>query len=326
MNNGVNNINNVNESTNSREEIKAAKVYKLSPENAPKEIPQREEPVWLKKDKEKDTPPVQDTNPSINEGVVDTNPKVITKTPKHINIFTIILIVIIILMGLFIGFNNYNTNLKISRLNSLTSPVSTLNKEKDLALDSTVVLDLYSKVKTNIREDIAEPNLNESMKLYLSYRAIAHEKFYESNCNNFDNAIMLPFTCESSNRVYTPHAFKAEALKIEYNKLFGENPNFTYSNIQIGKNCIVGYQYIESRGEYVEGTCTENFTTTYKVNKELVSAKSFQDTITLKEKVKYSSSEGQVLPETLKSGNYIYTFKLDKNYNYILVDKHLEEE
>ena len=42
------------------------------------------------------------------------------------------------------------------------------------------------------------------------------------------------------------------------------------------------------------------------------------------ENVKYYGSEGQKLPEKLVSGTYIYTFKLDTNYNYVYKSKELK--
>lgn len=319
MNNGVNNIinsetNNTSGSNNqnTQEEIKAAKIYKLDPENAPKEIPKTETPVW-KKPKEEKTIEEKDTS-------------VVTEKPiKEKNIIARFLFLIILLMSAYIGYSYYKNTMIINRLNELSSPVTTLGEEKELALDNPIVLDLYSKVKTNIREDIAENELNDSMKLYLAFRAIPHEKVYESNCDGFNDSIMIPFSC-NKNTKQLPKTFKKEALLIEYVKLFGENPNFEYNNIQIGKNCIGGYQYVEQRGEYVQGFCTQQATTIYNANKKLVKATSKASLITLEEEVKYGANEGQHLPEILKSGTYIYTFKLDKNYNYIYISKVLKQE
>lgn len=310
MDNGVNKNNNDFVET-PKEEIKAAKVYKLSPENAPKEIPKTEEKPWEKK-KEK---PSEEEQPKEVE-----QPKVIYKQKKH-SILTFFLLVIVILMAAYIGYSYYNYNLTINRYNSLYSPVSTTGNEKNLDINSPFVQNLYNNVKTNIREDIAESELNMSMRLYLAYRNIPHTKIYDSNCDGFDNSAMIPYTCSDS---IIPKAFKKEDLLIEYQKLFGENLDFSYQNIQIGKNCIGGYQYIPSRNEYVQGYCTSNITTTAKVTKKLLSATSKESTITLKEEVKYVSSEGQFLPEYLKSGTYNYIFKLDRNYNYIYVNKYLE--
>lgn len=311
MNNGVNETNSTIQT--GKEEIKAAKVYKLTPENAPKELLKEEEKPWEKK---KETP--------VEENKVIEQPKIVYKKSK--NILARFLFLIILLMGAYIGFNYYNTSLKITRYNNLYSPVSTTKEAKELDINSYIVQDLYSKVKTNIREDIAEPQLNQSMKLYLAYRSIPHDKLFESTCDGFNNASMIPYTCTNNIPNFKPNAFKKEALEIEYKKLFGEYTDFENSNIQIGKNCIGGYQYIESRGEYVQGYCTSLITTTAKVNKKLVSATSKESNIVLKEEVKYTSSEGQSLPENLKSGTYNYVFKLDKNYNYIYVNKYLEQE
>ena len=46
----------------------------------------------------------------------------------------------------------------------------------------------------------------------------------------------------------------------------------------------------------------------------------------LYEEVKYYNAEGIDLPEKMKSGTYVYTFKLDMNYNYTYVSKVLQEK
>ncbi|MCI7702445.1 MAG: hypothetical protein MSS28_05065 [Tenericutes bacterium] len=213
---------------------------------------------------------------------------------------------------------------EIVRLKEACTPVSTTKDEKKLDLNSTIVKDLYSKVATNIKEDSAEVELNDSLKLYLASRQIPHDKIYNSNCNQFSDTSMPLYTC-IDNENYTPTAFKEEDLKIEYKKLFGENAEFVNANIQLGRKCIGGYQYIESRGEYVQGYCAQVPTTSYLVEKELTKALSRESTITLYERVKYLGSEGQKLPEKLISGTYKYTFKLDTNYNYVLISKELEK-
>lgn len=327
MNNGVNNTTN-NEVINNntvpanntqvptpgvgQEEIKAARSYKLSPENAPKEIPKREVPVWERPKEKKSEAP---------------QPVVIEKRLKEKNIIARFLLLVVLIMGAYIAYSKYTTMNTINKLNGLSSPITTLGEEKELELDNPIVLDLYSKVKTNIREDIAEPTLNDSMKMYLSYRAISHDKIYESNsnCDGFDNSVMIPFTCNNVDKK-SPNAFKKESLLIEYTKLFGEKQDFQYSNIQIGRNCIGGYQYVESRGEYVQGFCAAQQATIFNATKKLTKAISKESIIILEEEVKYSSNEGQSIPETLKSGTYIYTFKLDKNYNYIYISKVLKQE
>ncbi len=321
MNNGVNNSNNnvnssgANNNTGvAREEIKAAKVYKLAPENKPQELPKTIDiKAELEKKKEK---PVEKEQPAVQPTLV----------VKKKNILARILFLIVIVLIGYIGYSYYTNSIKINRYKTFFSPVSTTGEEKKLDIESTFVLDLYNKVKTNIREDIAEATLNDSMKLYLAYRNIPHDRFYESDCSSFDNAAMIPYTCNSNTPGFAPKAFKKESLLIEYEKLFGDTTNLVLGNIQIGRNCIGGYQYIQSRGEYVQGMCTNNITTTYKANKKLVSAVSKESVITIKEDVKYISSEGQTLPEYLKSGTYVYVFKLDKNYNYIYVSKYLEKE
>lgn len=287
-----------------REEIKAAKVYKY---NAPTEQQQQEPAQQV---------PIQ---PVVNQEPNKEKPK------KKKNALARFFFLIILIMAAVIGYLFYSYKNTLLKLNEVCTPVTTNSNSKKLNLNSTIVQDLYSKIKTNIREDLAENDLNDTMKLYLAYKQIPKSKFYASNCNLFDISSMIPYTCSESTN-FIPLAFKEESLIVEYKKLFGENQKVPLENIQIGKNCIVGYQYIKARGEYVQGQCNENVTTTYKVKKELIEATSNESTIIIKERVKYSSSEGMSLPEHLRNGIYRYTFKLDTNYNYVLVKKELEQE
>lgn len=233
---------------------------------------------------------------------------------------------IIFIMGGVIGYMWYTHQLEIARLNYECTPVSTTGDVKKLELDSTMVLDLYSKVKTTLKEDLALFELNDQMKVYLAFRQIPESKFYESNCNLFSSTAMEPYVCnEGSGNV--PLAFKEDDLKLELKKLFGERTNIPLSNVQIGYNtCIGGYQYIAERGEFVQGECTNQTATSFKMDKKLIKAESKESTIMLYEEVKYYNAEGINLPENLKSGVYIYTFKLDTNYNYAYISKVLQEK
>lgn len=205
------------------------------------------------------------------------------------------------------------------------TPVSTKGEEKELDLNSNIVKDLYSRVKTSLREDLGQSELNDELKLYLAYRQINNTEFYDSHCKSFMTAGMEPFTCDEANN-FIPKAFKADVLEVEYRKLFGYDQEVPHGNIQLGNTCIGGYQYIASRGEYVQGRCASTGTTLYRADKELTSAYSKEAIIVLRERVKYYGSEGLNVPERLVSGTYEYTFKLDMNYNYAYVGKKLVSE
>lgn len=233
---------------------------------------------------------------------------------------------IIVIMAGVIGYMWYTHHAEVARLNYECTPVSTTGDVKKLELDSTIVLDLYSKVKTSLKEDLALFELNDQMKVYLAFRQIPESKFYESNCNLFSSTAMEPYVCnEGSGNI--PLAFKEEDLKLELKKLFGERTNIPLSNVQIGLNtCVGGYQYISERGEFVQGECANQTATSFKMDKKLVKAESKESTIMLYEEVKYYNAEGINLPDNLKSGVYIYTFKLDTNYNYAYISKVLQEK
>lgn len=263
--------------------------------------------------------PVPTISSDLKNGVVPNNLK------KKKNGRVVFLLFLIILgLSAYIYYSSKNYNAVIKRIQYECSPVSSSKTEKDLDLNSTLVKNLYSKVSTNIREDLAQPLFNDQMKIYLAYRQILEKDKYDSNCNLFSATAMEPYVCvESTN--FIPKAFKEETLRQEIKILFGENTNISLQNIQLGSSCIAGYQYIPDRGEFVQGYCNQQSATSYKVTKTLKEAKSTGATIVLTEEVKYHGNEKMTLPDFLKSGIYKYTFRLDMNYNYVFVDKIYEE-
>ena len=279
----------------------------ITPEPAPvEEVPTTTTPI--------ETPPQTPQQP-ITEA-----PK---KEKKKANITPILFIIIIALVG-YIFYSSQDHRNQINNLKYNCTPITSSKEEIQLDLNSTLVKDLYSKVYTNIREDLAEPEFNNSMKLYLAYRQIPEKDLYTTNCNLFNSTAMEPYTCEVST-TFVPRAFKVEKLELELKKLFGEKTNIPLDNIRLGRNnCIGGFQYIPDRGEFVEGYCNQKTATSFKATKKLVEAVSNRNTIILKEEVKYHENEKMNLPEYLKSGTYHYTFRLDMNYNYVLVSKTYE--
>ena len=346
MNNGVNNTNNneqnklapmagvtiapasegpVNASTGNNTQVVNAKVQEQT------QIPQQTSNI------PQILPPQEEKKPELRPitveptAVAQPTPQPVNPTPielpkpekKKINLTPILLLLVVILIVVIIYTNNNNQKI-IASLKYNCTPITSKNETK-LDLNSTLVQDLYSKVKTNIREDLANPNFDDSKKLYLAYRQIKEHDKYDTNCDYFSPTAMEPYTCEVSTR-FVPKAFKEETLQLEIKKLFGEETNIPLSNIQLGRNCIGGYQYIEDRKEFVEGYCKEKIATSFKVTKTLKEAKSTRNTIILKEEVKYHENEKLTLPESLKSGIYIYTFRIDMNYNYVLIDRTYESK
>lgn len=260
----------------------------------------------------------------MNTEYVDEGDLASTPPKKKFNLIPILLLIILGLGGYtLITARNYKN--QVEQLRYKCTPVTSYKEAKELDLESTLVKDLYKKVKTNIREDIAEPEWNNKMKLYLAYRQIPATEIYESNCNMFDPSKMEPYTCSDSSS-FTPKAFKVSALTIEWKKLFGENTQLTLDNISLTNLCIGGYEYIPEREEYVQGQCEKQNATSFKVDKELIKAETYRNTIILTEKVKYHGNEKMSLPTYLKSGEYIYTFRLDINYNYVLVSKNFNDK
>ena len=241
--------------------------------------------------------------------------------------FTVLLLIIIIgLLGYFYYYSE-NVKVELSRLNYECTPITASKNEKELNLDSTIVSSLYSKVQTTMREDLAQTDFDDTMRIYLAYRQIPETEKYESNCNLFSKTDMEPFTCEVSTS-FIPLAFKEDVMKRELKELFGEKTNIPLKNVRLGSSntCVGGYQYIPERGEYVQGYCKEANASLYKKDAKLIKATSTGNTIVLKEEVKYHEGEKLELPERLKSGYYYYTFRLDMNYNYVLINKTYESK
>lgn len=251
----------------------------------------------------------------------------LSNAPKKRSGGGLILLLFLVCAGLggYIYYSSKAHESQISNLKYNCTPVLSSKEETKLDVDSTFVKWLYSKVETNIREDIAQPQFNDNMKLYLAYRQVLDSDKYDSNCNLYDNTKMEPLVCDVNGN-FVPKAFKKDKLIIAYKQLFGEDAPLELANIQLGKSCVGGYQYIPDRDEYVQGHCTQQNSTFYTVTKKIVEATSSRNRITLKEEVKYGQSEGVVLPEYLKNGYYYYTFRLDLNYNYILVSKTYESK
>lgn len=240
--------------------------------------------------------------------------------------FTFLLLLVCVGLGGYIYYSSINHKSQIDTLNYNCTPVLASKEETKLDVNSNLVKTLYSKVETNIREDIAQPEFNDNMKWYLAYRQVLDSDKYDSNCNLFSSTSMEPLICDPNNSTFTPKAFKPEKIILAYKNLFGEDTPYELKNVQLGSSCIGGYQYIAERDEFVQGRCSQQNSTFYTVKKSIVEATSSRNRIVLKEEVQYKQSEGVTLPDYLKSGYYYYVFRLDLNYNYVLVSKTYESK
>ena len=265
------------------------------------------------------TPPVISNVPTTPPPQVPVNNPVMPKKKKSKGKFFIfLLILIIILMGVYIYFDYQKDAARGECSPLVASDTST----RELDVSSSIVQELYDKVKTTVREDVAYHNFDDTFKLYLAYRQIPVSDMYESNCNLFNENKMSNFSCSSA-QSFVPMAFSEEVLQREVRKLFGEGVEITNQDIVLGNSCFGGFQYIADRGEYVEGYCGQVPTTTYEAEKTLESATVSGDTITLREKVRYYSAEG-VSNDQLQNGVYVHTFKLDNSYHYAYVNREIE--
>lgn len=236
-----------------------------------------------------------------------------------------LLFLIIIGLGGYIYYMNQNYTNQINQLNYNCTPISSTKKEVELDVDSVLVKGLYKKVETNIREDLAQPEFNDNMRIYLAYRQILEKDKYDTNCQGFSLSTMEPYICDVSDD-FVPKGFHEDILIQKIKELYGEKTEIELNNVQLGKVCLVGYQYIPARKEFVQGFCNQQNATSLKVTKNLTKAISTGNTIILTEEVKYHENEGISVPDSLKSGIYYYTFRLDMNYNYVLVSKTYESK
>lgn len=246
--------------------------------------------------------------------------KVIYLFPK--NVFDVFSLLVVALLMFYIAYLYLDYKNRLDETIYSCTPVD-IGNEKTLDINSTLVQDLYKKVKTTILEDYAQPEWDNTMRLYLAYRQLHENDFYESKCTLFKNDAMEPYKCDVNG--FTPRAFKVSSLVLEWKKLFGEETPIKLDNIKLKNSCIGGFQYIPERDEFVEGYCDYNTTTSFKVTKSLKEATTDGGEIILKEDVKYHENEKMEKPSYLRSGTYIYTFKLDMNYNYVLVSKIYDE-
>lgn len=278
---------------------------------------------------------VAPTTPTITKQVINNEPVLtpMTDPPQQIvrpvearksKLTPILLIVVLLLVGYII----YTTKTNQTQINNLIykcSPVNASKETKELDKNSALVQRLYKIVETNIREDVSQTEFNDVYKAYLVLRQMGKSSFYDSNCNMFSDSAMEPYKCEGIQNFH-PKAFSEEDYILKWKELFGENTKPYLGSIKLRNECIGGYQYIEGRHEFVEGYCDKQSATTYKVNKSIKSATSTRNTIIITEEVRYKENEGMTLPDYLKNGYYIYTFRLDINYNYVLVSKEYQSK
>ena len=268
---------------------------------------------------------VHEYNTPVLQDITDVNTGPTIVVQKVRNKATPLFLIIILLLFGACYYMYDKSNKTIAFYENEYSPINT-DKEVTLSNDSFIVKDLYNMVKTDVKEDVAMPYFDNNYKLYIAYRNIPHSDIYDSNCNMFNNSSMQSFTCKENDEDFTPQAFKITTMQNSINKIFGEASHVAYANLQFGNTCFGGYQFIQDRGEFVSGKCITQSTVILQATKELVKATSTQDKIVIEEKVKYSNPTGGEIPDELKSGIYHYTFRLDKNYNYILENKELIEE
>ena len=260
-------------------------------------------------------------NSENSNNVVQTNtqvaPTIVYKKVKN-NATGFLLLVILCLGGACYFFNKQKED-TINYYKNAYSPINS-GEKVNLEVDSALVLNLYNKVSTTVLEDIANPEFDNTLKRYLSYRNLATNEIYPSNCNLFKTSGLKFFKCDDE--TFSPKAFKEDSLILKYKELFGDEYVIDHASIQLGDTCLGGYEYIADRKEYVQGKCTRSDKELVKVEKTLDSATSTGDIIMIYEKVRYIKAGGEI-PSYLKNGTYAYKFRLDKNFNYIFVSKEL---
>ena len=119
-------------------------------------------------------------SPSTSDEAEFKNKSVKQKKPKNKVARFFFFIILLLIGGCFYLWNYHEQQMAIMR--NKCTPVSTNGDTKKLDLDSTIVKDLYSKVSTNLREDLGQSELNDELKIYLAYRQIPSSMFYDSHC------------------------------------------------------------------------------------------------------------------------------------------------
>ena len=280
------------------------------------------------------SPNVVDANPTTVYNVPETAPE--TAPPEEEkqedppkkrrgSPFATLLFILLVGVGAYAYYLKTTTENTIKQQKYICTPASESKEEVALDVNSTLVQDLYQRVATNILEDVSQPEWNDTMKVYLAYRQVPSYKYYESNCNLFRPGKMEPYVCEENNNI-KPKAFKVETLELEWKKLFGETTKMPKINAHLQNGCVGDYEYIPESEEYVQCICKNIPTTTLKVKKELVEAVTSNHTLILKEKVEYMGTDKTEVPSYLVSGEYFYTFRLDLNYNYVLISKQYNQK
>ena len=198
------------------------------------------------------TPPVPGEPPQVQ--IKEETPTETTETKteevqpvaqkRRLSLTPLFLIIIVALIGYIVYTRNNATNL-INQYRYSNIVTNTNGEKVELDKKSTLVQDLYTKVATTVREDLANPNLDDEMKRYLAFRQINSNMIYESQCNLFNQNKIYSYTCDD--KTFKPNAFKEETLDLELKKIFGENSEIEKGNIQLGRQCIGGYEYIPER-------------------------------------------------------------------------------
>ena len=263
----------------------------------------------------------QNTVVQNNQNQVVQQPVVKPKKKSHGGIIFLIFLILVLAGGCYYF---YDQNLKTKAYyENKYSPVNS-DKEAELELNSTIVVDLYNKFKTSVKEDFFAVDFNSNdMKLYMALRNVSYKDYLDSNCNMFDDNEMQYFTCPKTD--FIPTAVDEEIVLEELKVLYGDNNNVQLKDVQLGKSCYGGYQYIKGRKQFVQGYCNGSNVCLIDAEKELTKAVSNNSELKLYEKVRYFSTSTTV-PNYLKTGTYIYNFRLDNNYNYVLVSKDYSEE
>lgn len=277
----------------------------------------------------------QPVQPQVQAPVISNEPVLVpmTEPPQQIirpvevrrsKLTPILLVLVLVLIGYIV----YTTKTNQTQINDLIykcSPINASKEAKEIDKNSPLVQRLYNIVETNIREDVAQTEFNDSYKAYLVLRQMGKSSFYDSNCNMFSDSAMEPYKCDGISNFY-PKAFSEEDYLLKWKEIFGENTKPYLGSIKLKNECIGGYQYIEGRHEFVEGYCDKQSATTFKVEKSIKKVTSTRNTIIITEEVRYKENERMSLPDYLKNGYYIYTFRLDINYNYVLVSKEYQSK
>ena len=265
---------------------------------------------------------------------------------KKINIglitFLIIIIIIFLIAGGFVAYNNFfNKSEKISETSASSNQTDNQINEEKLTISSPIVLNLYNFIRStntfdqkliseviNNNNEILVANIDQKLINYFGYRQLVISDLEPEVCNNFPNILARsssPYYCginasidqdDSTNTTFT---FSEDKLKQKVELIFGEGAYNNTSYIEV--NWANGFTYDQTSHKYVLGAIAGGGTD-LRYTTKLIDVKDSEEYLTLIENVSYEEYND---PSLDLNKNILYNFKKNSDGNYYLYSVNLEK-